>query len=835
MDTSDTSNLARQGDDANGEPSLKDPVCGMCVTPQAKHHSGYRGQTWYFCGPRCKQRFDADPGAILAAAHGGGGPQPSGGHAAAHAARPAVQGRGPTHAAYTCPMHPEVMQDGPGSCPKCGMALEPSHPVAPRVEYTCPMHPEVVQDGPGSCPKCGMALEPRTVTADAGPNAELADMSRRFRVGMALSVPLLVVAMGDMLPGLDFHGWLGGAFNWIQLVLATPVVWWAGWPFFVRGWKSLHGFNLNMFTLIALGTGVAYAFSLLALLVPGALPAAVRGMDGAVPVYFESAAVIVTLVLLGQVLELRARERTSGALKALLNLAPATARRLRADDEEEDVGLAAVVAGDRLRVRPGDKVPVDGVVLEGRSTLDEAMLTGEPLPVDKTVGDPVTGGTLNQHGSFIMRASRVGADTLLARIVAMVAQAQRSRAPIQGLADRVAAWFVPAVVLVAAASFIVWWLWGPAPALSHGLVAAVSVLIIACPCALGLATPMAIMVGVGRGAVAGVLIKNAEALELLGQVDTLLVDKTGTLTEGKPRLVDVVVEPGMDAQELLRLAAAVEAGSEHPLAAAIVAGARARGLGPAAAEGFHATVGQGVSAVVGGRSVLVGNRGMLEAAGVDAATLDQRAEARRAEGQTVMLVAVDGQPSGLLAVADPIKATTAEAVHILRAEGIRLVMLTGDNERTAQAVAKKLGLDEVHAGVLPADKHAIVEGLQREGRVVAMAGDGVNDAPALAQADVGLAMGTGSDVALEAAGVTLVKGDLRGIAKARRLSRQTMRNVRQNLFFAFVYNAAGIPLAAGVLYPWLGWLLSPMFAAAAMSLSSVSVIANALRLRRARL
>jgi Cu+-exporting ATPase len=587
--------------------------------------------------------------------------------------------------------------------------------------------------------------------------------------------------------------------------------------------------------LIALGTGVAYAFSLLALLVPGALPAAVRGMDGAVPVYFESAAVIVTLVLLGQVLELRARERTSGALKALLNLAPATARRLRADDEEEDVGLAAVVAGDRLRVRPGDKVPVDGVVVEGRSTLDEAMLTGEPLPVDKTVGDPVTGGTLNQHGSFIMRASRVGADTVLARIVAMVAQAQRSRAPIQGLADRVAAWFVPAVVLVAAASFIVWWLWGPAPALSHALVVAVSVLIIACPCALGLATPMAIMVGVGRGAGAGVLIKNAEALELLGQVDTLLVDKTGTLTEGKPRLVDVVVEPGMDAQELLRLAAAVEAGSEHPLAAAIVAGARARGLGPAAAEGFHATVGQGVSAVVGGRSVLVGNRGMLEAAGVDAATLDQRAEARRAEGQTVMLVSVDGQPSGLLAVADPIKATTAEAVHILRAEGIRLVMLTGDNERTAQAVAKKLGLDEVHAGVLPADKHAIVEGLQREGRVVAMAGDGVNDAPALAQADVGLAMGTGSDVALEAAGVTLVKGDLRGIAKARRLSRQTMRNVRQNLFFAFVYNAAGIPLAAGVLYPWLGWLLSPMFAAAAMSLSSVSVIANALRLRRARL
>jgi Cu+-exporting ATPase len=830
MDTTDSSNLATHGGNADRDPDLRDPVCGMRVTPQAKFHSEYRGKSWYFCGPRCKQRFDAEPEAVLAAAQGPGGAQACGGHAATH---PAPHGQ--VHAAYTCPMHPEVTQAGPGSCPKCGMALEPAHPIGPRVEYTCPMHPDVVRDRPGSCPKCGMALEPRTVTADTAPNAELADMSRRFRVGVALSVPLLVLAMGDMLPGLDFHGWFGGAFNWIQLALATPVVWWAGWPFFVRGWKSLRGFNLNMFTLIALGTGVAYAFSLLALLVPGALPAAVRDMSGAVPVYFESAAVIVTLVLLGQVLELRARDRTSDALKALLNLAPPSAWRLRGDGGEEQVDLAQVGVGDRLRVRPGDKVPVDGVVVEGHSTVDEAMLTGEALPVDKAAGDAVTGGTLNQHGSFIMRASHIGANTLLARIVAMVAQAQRSRAPIQGLADRVAAWFVPAVVLVAVASFVAWLLWGPVPALSHALVAAVSVLIIACPCALGLATPMAIMVGVGRGAGAGVLIKNAEALELLGQVDTLLVDKTGTLTEGKPRLVDVVAEMGMDAQELLRLAAAVEAGSEHPLAAAIVAGMRDRGIEPVVAEGFHATAGQGVSAVVDGRSVLVGNRRMLEQAGVAATALDQSAEQRRAEGQTVMLVAVDGQPSGLLAVADPIKATTAEAVRILRAEGIRIVMLTGDNERTAQAVAKQLGLDEVHAGVLPADKHAIVQGLQKEGRVVAMAGDGVNDAPALAQADVGLAMGTGSDVALEAAGVTLVKGDLRGIAKARRLSRQTMRNVRQNLFFAFFYNTAGSPLAAGVLYPWLGWLLSPMFAAAAMSLSSVSVIANALRLRRAQL
>ncbi|MDN5871376.1 MAG: copper-translocating P-type ATPase [Nitrococcus sp.] len=735
---------------------------------------------------------------------------------------------------YTCPMHPEVRQEGPGDCPVCGMALESATPEASRVEYTCPMHPEIVQDTPGDCPKCGMALEPRTMAADTGPSDELLSMTRRFWVGAALSIPLLVLAMGDMIPGVDFQGWLGTLwYNWIQFALATPVVLWAGWPFFVRGWKSLGGFNLNMFTLIALGTGVAYLFSLVSLLFPGLLPASFKGHGGQVPVYFESAAVIVTLVLLGQVLELRARERTSGALRALLNLAPPSARRLRDDNEEEEVDLAQVKVGDRLRVRAGDKVPVDGEVEQGRSTVDESMITGEAVPVDKATGDTVTGGTVNQSGSFIMRASRVGTDTLLARIVQMVADAQRSRAPIQGLADRVASWFVPAVVLVAIASFVVWLLVGPAPAFSYALVAAVSVLIIACPCALGLATPMAVMVGVGRGAGAGVLIKDAEAIEAMGKVDTLVVDKTGTLTEGRPRLVGVEPTAEYTENEILRLAAAVEAGSEHPLAAAILAGARERGVQPQPVTDFHATTGRGVSAMVDGRKVLIGNRRMLEDAGIACADLDERADQRRAAGQTVMLVAIDGQAAGLVAVADPIKETTAEAVEILRNEGMRLIMLTGDNERTARAVANSLGLDEVQANVLPEHKHACVRRLQQEGRVVAMAGDGVNDAPALAQADVGIAMGSGSDVALESAEVTLVKGDLRAIAKARLLSHQTMRNIRQNLFFAFFYNSAGIPLAAGVLYPLFGWLLSPMIAAAAMSFSSVSVIANALRLRRA--
>jgi Cu+-exporting ATPase len=681
-----------------------------------------------------------------------------------------------------------------------------------------------------------MALEPRTVSAETGPSAELVSMTRRFWTGVALSVPLLILSMGDMLPGVDFQDWLGEPwFNWIQLLLATPVVLWAGWPFFVRGWKSLKGFNLNMFTLIALGTGVAYLFSLVSLLFPGVLPASFEGAGGSVPVYFESAAVIVTLVLLGQVLELRARERTSDALKSLLNLAPPTARRLNDDGEEEEIDLARVAVGDRLRVRPGDKVAVDGEVIEGKSTLDESMITGEPVPVEKTQGDKVTAGTVNQSGSFIMRTRRVGTDTLLSRIVQMVAEAQRSRAPIQGLADRVAAWFVPAVVLAAILSFFVWLCVGPAPAFSYALVAAVSVLIIACPCALGLATPMAVMVGVGRGATAGVLIKDAEAIETLGKVDTLVVDKTGTLTEGKPRLQGVETTGGVDEEALLDWAAAVEAGSEHPLAAAIVAGARERGVTPEQAEEFQSETGKGVRASVAGRTVMIGNRRMLEEDGIDCADLDERADRRRAEGQTVMLVAVDGRAAGLLAVADPVKDTTAKAVGILRREGLRLIMLTGDNERTARAVADALGLDEVHANVLPEDKHAVVKRLQREGSAVAMAGDGVNDAPALARADVGIAMGSGSDVAVESAGVTLVKGDLRAIAKARVLSHQTMRNIRQNLFFAFFYNSAGIPLAAGALFPFFGWLLSPMIAAAAMSFSSVSVIGNALRLRRARL
>lgn len=805
--------------DTTMEQALKDPVCGMAVTPHAGHFSNYRDQTWYFCSDHCRQRFDAGPQAIVEGSRNSNAPSTSGGSEYTH----------------TCPMHPEVRQQGRGDCPECGMALEPETPSTSRVEYTCPMHPEIVQDGPGACPNCGMALEPRTVSLDTGPSAELVDMTRRFRVGVTLSIPLLIVAMGDMFPGVDFHGWLGAGFNWIQFVLATPVVLWAGWPFFVRGWKSLRGFNLNMFTLIALGTGVAYVFSLVSLLFPGLLPASLQGHGGEVPVYFESAAVIVTLVLLGQVLELRARERTSGALRALLNLAPPTAWRLRDDGADEEVDLSQVEVGDRLRVRPGDKVPVDGEIVEGRSTLDESMITGEPVPVAKAAGDTVTGGTVNQGGSFIMRTSHVGSDTLLSRIVQMVADAQRSRAPIQGLADRVASWFVPAVVVVAIASFAVWLMVGPSPAFSYALVAAVSVLIIACPCALGLATPMSIMVGVGRGANAGVLIKDAKGLETLGKVDTLVVDKTGTLTEGKPRLLSVEPAGDFTEEELLRMAAAVEASSEHPLAAAIVAGARERGMQPERATDFEAITGQGVSATVDGRRVLIGNRRLLEGAGVGCAELDERADRRRAEGQTVMLVAIDGHVAGMLAVTDPIKQTTAEAVRILKNEGIRLIMLTGDNEHTAQAVARKLDLDEVHAGVLPEDKYATVKRLQQEGHIVAMAGDGVNDAPALAQADVGIAMGTGSDIAVESAGITLVKGDLRAIAKARLLSHQTMRNIRQNLFFAFAYNSAGIPLAAGVLYPLLGWLLSPMFAAAAMSLSSVSVIANALRLRQAKL
>ncbi|WP_395678910.1 copper-transporting P-type ATPase [Inquilinus sp.] len=712
------------------------------------------------------------------------------------------------------------------------------HPATPPAGtiYTCPMHPEIRQEGPGSCPICGMALEPVRATAEAGPNPELADMRRRFWIGLALTIPIVVLEMGGHLAGIDIAHAIGARLAvWIQLVLATPVVLWAGWPFLVRGWQSVVRRSLNMFTLIALGTGAAWLYSLVVALVPGLFPDGFRGMDGTVAVYFEPAAVITVLVLLGQVLELRARGRTGGAIRALLDLAPKLARRVRDDGSDEEVPLEHVHVGDRLRVRPGDKVPVDGTVDEGRSSVDESMITGEAIPVEKAPGDTVVGGTINGTGGFVLRAERVGSETVLARIVEMVGQAQRSRAPIQRLADRVSGWFVPLVVAIAVLAFAAWAAWGPSPALAYGLVAAVSVLIIACPCALGLATPMSIMVGVGRGARLGVLIKDAEALERLEKVDTLVVDKTGTLTEGKPRLVRIVPAPGQDDAELLRLAAGLERGSEHPLAAAILAGAAERGVAPAATEDFRSVTGKGVTARVEGREVALGNAALLHEFGVAAGPLADEAEALRRDGATVMHLVVDGAVAGLIAVADPVKATTPAAIAALRAAGLRIVMLTGDNRTTAMAVAGRLGIDEVEAEVLPEDKGAVVRRLKAEGRVVAMAGDGVNDAPALAEADVGIAMGTGTDVAIQSAHVTLVKGDLAAIARARSLSAATMRNIRQNLFFAFVYNAVGVPVAAGVLYPALGLLLSPEIAAAAMALSSVSVIANALRLRAVRL
>jgi len=750
---------------------------------------------------------------------------------------------------YLCPMHADVHAPQPGACPKCGMALEPAVPAVPATatEWVCPMHAQIVRSEPGSCPSCGMALEPRTVSAAEEANPELADMTRRFWVSLIPTVPVFVLSMSEMLPGQPVQHALGaGAVNWIQAILATPVVLWGGAPFFARGWASLRTGNLNMFTLIALGTGVAWAYSAVATLFPGLIPATLRGHGGTVPVYFEAAAVITVLVLLGQVLELRARSRTGSAIRALLGLAPKTARRLRDDGVEEDVALEQVQPGNRLRVRPGEKVPVDGTVIEGGSAVDESMVTGEPIPVEKRAGDRVTGGTVNGAGGFVMRAERVGRDTLLARIVQLVGEAQRSRAPIQRLADTVAGYFVPAVVAAALVTFAVWALFGPEPRLAHALVNAVAVLIIACPCALGLATPMSIMVGTGRGAQAGVLIRHAEALEVLERVDVAVVDKTGTLTEGKPRVLSVVAVDGSGEAELLRRAASLELGSEHPLAAAIVAAARERGLSIAAAADFRSETGQGVRGTVDGEPLALGNERLLAALGIAPGALAARADELRAQGQTVMfVVAGDGHPSpssgrtgqpgrvvGLLGVGDAIKASTPDAIRLLTDDGIRLVMLTGDNRATAQAVAAQLGIAAVEAEVLPADKGAVVKRLQAEGHRVAMAGDGVNDAPALAQADVGIAMGTGTDVAMESAGVTLVKGDLRGIANARRLSRATMRNIRQNLVFAFLYNTLGIPIAAGVLYPFTGLLLSPMLAAAAMTLSSVSVISNALRLRR---
>jgi Cu+-exporting ATPase len=791
----------------------------MTISPDdAVGHVDYKGQTYYFCSESCLDQFRATPEAFL-------GERP-----AATPPSPADMER-----EYTCPMDPEVRQKGPGACPKCGMALEPIDfaPVT-KTEWTCPMHPAVVRDEPGSCPICGMALEPRTVTLEES-NPELEDMTRRFRWSALITAPTLAFMISEFLPGQPLqrmlpHGWM----NWIQLALATPVVLWGGWPFFVRGWASVVNRHLNMFTLIALGVGAAYAYSVVATLAPGLFPDSFRIM-GEVAVYFEPAAVIVVLVLLGQVLELRARSQTSTAIRRLLGLAPKTARRVEADGTENDIPLEHVQVGHRLRVRPGERVPVDGIVISGTTTIDESMVTGEPIPVEKTDQANVTGGTVNGTGTFVMEARRVGSDTLLAQIVRMVGEAQRSRAPIQRLADTVSAWFVPIVIAVSVVTFLVWSQYGPEPRLAYALVNAVAVLIIACPCALGLATPMSIMVGTGRGAEAGVLIRNAEALETLEKVTTLVVDKTGTLTEGKPRLVSVEPSFEVDATAFLRLVASLENVSEHPLAAAIVSGARERGVTLSEVRGFESATGKGVTGTVDGRNVAIGNLRHVEALGLDPGGLRDRADALRREGQTVMFVAVDGRLAGLVGVADPIKATTAEAIQALHREGVKVVMLTGDNRTTAEAVARSVGIAAIEADVLPDQKAAVVKRLQQQGERVAMAGDGINDAPALAAADVGIAMGTGTDVAMESAGVTLVKGDLRGIVRARRLSRSTMKNIRQNLFFAFLYNVLGVPIAAGILYPFVGLLLSPMIASAAMTFSSVSVIGNALRLRRAAL
>ncbi len=825
----------------------RDPVCGMMVDPaHAAGKAEYQGKSYYFCNPRCEQRFGAEPGKYLA-------PKP-----APAAAPPAKAGE---KQIYICPMDPEVRQQGPGACPKCGMALEPEMIAAPatKTEWVCPMHPEIVREEPGACPVCGMALEPRTTTAAEPENPELRDMTRRFWASLALTVPLLAIAMGHMAPGLKhvFPRWM---LTWGELALATPVVLWAGWPFFQRAWTSVKNRHANMFTLIGIGVGVAYGYSVVATIAPGIFPEAFRE-HGIVDVYYEAAAAITTLVLMGQVLELRARSRTSQAIRALLDLAPKMARRINPDGAETDIPIDQVQPGDRLRVRPGEKIPVDGIVTEGASAVDESMITGEAMPAEKSAGARVIGATINATGSFVMRAERVGSETLLAQIVRMVAEAQRSRAPIQRIADRVSGYFVPAVISAAAITFVTWAALGPQPRLAYALVNAVAVLIIACPCALGLATPIAIMVATGRGASAGVLIKNAEALEILEKVDTLVVDKTGTLTAGKPKLVSVVATEGQDESELLRMVASLERASEHPLAGAVVSGAQERNLRLSNAENFRVLPGQGVAGRIEGREVAAGNERLMEelrittareavapplsrpgepalsaaeGAGQGGDFLSRAGELRR-DGQTVIFVAVDGKPAGLLGVADPIKPSTPEAIRALHAEGVRVVMLTGDSRQTAEAVARQLGIDEFEADLLPKRKLEIVKRLQAQGHVVAMAGDGINDAPALAQANVGLAIGTGTDVAMEAGGITLVKGDLRGIVRARRLSRATLRIIRQNLFFAFVYNSLGVPIAAGVLYPFFGILLSPIIAAAAMSFSSVSVISNSLRLRKVRL
>ncbi|HZE81359.1 MAG TPA: heavy metal translocating P-type ATPase [Candidatus Polarisedimenticolia bacterium] len=814
--------------------TVRDPVCGMYVdTAKSRGSAEHKGQTYYFCSPLCVERFNADPEKYLSPKPPPnqlvqlGGIAPEAHKAGATPDQISQKGT----VTYVCPMDPEVRESKPGACPKCGMELEPE-----TVEYTCPMHPEIIRDQPGFCPICGMALEPRVLAqAHVEDDSELRSMQRRLWVGAALSIPLLAISMGGMAAGSPLHNLSAGWMEWLQLVLATPVVLWGGWPFFQRGWASIVNRHLNMFTLIAMGTGTAYIFSVIATLAPGIFPASFLGHNGRPEVYFEVSAIIVTLVLLGQVLELRARRQTSSAIKALLDLNPKTARRLRPDGSDEEIPLDHVQRGDRLRVRPGDRIPVDGTVEEGGSAVDESMITGESMPVEKAPNAKVVGGTVNQTGSFIMRAEKLGSETLLAQIVRMVAEAQRSRAPIQSLADKVSGYFVPAVLLVAVLTFIAWAIWGPEPRFAYALVNAVAVLIIACPCALGLATPMAVMVGTGRGAHAGVLVRNAEALELMEKVDTLVLDKTGTLTEGKPRLTSILATGGISQLDLLLLVAAVEKLSEHPVAAAIVKEAEQRRLKIPLGEKFQSFTGQGVVGDVLGRQIAVGTSDFLAGRGIDLNPILLQAQTFSQKGQTVVLAAVNGKAAGLFAVADPIKISACEAVTALKRSGLRLVMLTGDNRATAAAIAKELGITEFEAEVLPEQKLAIVKKLQAEGRIVAMAGDGVNDAPALAQADVGIAMGTGTDVAMESGEITLVKGDLNALMRARNLSRATMSNIRQNLFFAFIYNLLGVPIAAGVLYPFTGLLLQPVFAAAAMSFSSVSVIANALRLRRIKL
>ena len=801
-----------------------DPVCGMKVLPEKAAASvQHAGRTWYFCSQGCGTKFKADPGKFdgsqaLAVVSIGTAPTAS----------PSAQ--------FTCPMHPEVLAPQPEPCPKCGMALEPTQLLSPpeHTEYTCPMHPQIVRDGPGTCPICGMALEPRTVTASTA-NPELISMTRRLWIGAVMTLPLLAVMVSDVLPGHPLQHLLQGRLlGWLELALATPVVLWGGWPFFERGWASIIHRSLNMFTLIAIGSGAAYLYSVVAVIAPGFFPATFRDASGNLGLYFEAAAVITVLVLLGQVLELRARSQTSGAIQALLGLAPKTARRISSDTSEADVPLSEVAMGDLLRVRPGEKVPVDGLVTEGRSSVDESMVTGEPIPVEKTAGDKVVGGTINGTGSLVMKAERVGSATLLAQIVKMVSEAQRTRAPIQRLADRVASYFVPAVLIAAVITFAAWAMFGPQPRYAHALVNAVAVLIIACPCALGLATPVSIMVGTGRGAGEGILVRNAEALEMMEKVNTLIVDKTGTLTEGKPKVSTILAAEGIDQTRLLQTIASLERESEHPLAAAILASAKEKNLELFPVTDFKSLTGKGVSGTMQGIQVAAGNAALMRDLGASSQAMEQQAEALRQSGQTVMFVAWGGRLAGLIGVADPIRESTAQAIEELKREGIKVVMVTGDNRTTAAALAQKLGI-EFEAEVLPAQKAEAVKRMQSQGAVVAMAGDGVNDAPALAQAQVGIAMGTGTDVAMESGGIVLVKGDLRGILKARRLSQRTMGNIRQNLFFAFFYNALGVPLAAGVLFPVFGLLLNPMIAAAAMSFSSVSVITNALRLRHASL